>query len=156
MSCQIIVEDPHRAARNMRSSSYSRYEPSSYRRNRTDFWQTVWDKFQYCLLVLASMILGVGLANGLDWVDDKYSICAKVKTYFSSASKDASKNESVKRCEREFERDVPVSQNSRYFVTCPFCSTQFDVTELGTRYFVFDCHCPNPNCMRVFRVENRY
>jgi len=66
------------------------------------------------------MILGVGLANGLDWVDDKYSIREKVKAYFSSASKDAPKNESVKRCEREFERDVPVSQNSRYFVTCPF------------------------------------
>lgn len=156
MSCQIIVEDPHRTARNMRSSSYSRCETSSYRRNRTNFWQTVWDKFQYCIPVLASVILGVGLVHGLDWVDDKYLIRAKVKAYFSSASKDSSKNESEKRCEREWERNVPVSQRSRYFVTCPFCSTQFDVTEIGTRYFVFDCQCSNPNCMRVFRVENRY
>ena len=156
MSCQIIVEDPHRAVRNIRASSYSRHEPSSYLRNSAGFWQTVWDKFKYSVPALGGIILGLGLVYGLDWVDDKYSIVSRVKAYFSSASNEISKNESSKYCQQELGQDVPASQNSSYFIVCPVCGTQFDVTEFARRYSAFDCDCPNMNCRRILHVENNH
>lgn len=119
-------------------------------------WLTVWDKFKYLVPALGGIILGLGLVYGLDWVDDKYSIRAKVKAYFSSASEDATKNESIKCCERGLVQDVPVSQKSSYFVVCPFCGTQFDVTEFVQRYSAFDCDCPNVNCRLILHVENSH
>jgi len=156
MSCQIIVEDPHRAARNMRVSSYSRYEPSSYLRNSAGFWQTVWDKFKNSVPSLGGIILGLGLVYGLNWVDDKYSIVSRVKAYFSSTSDEIPQNESSKYCQRELEQDVPASRNSSYLIVCPVCGTQFDVTEFAQRYSAFDCDCPNVNCRRILHVENNH
>jgi len=145
---------PRRVGRNMDASSYNRYESSSYLRNSAGFWQTVWGKFKYSVPVLGGMIFGLWLVYGLDWVDDKYSIVSRVKAYFSSASDEISKNESSKYCQRELEQDVPASQNSSYFIVCPVCGTQFDVTEFAQRYSAFDCDCPNVNCRRILHVEN--
>lgn len=142
----------YRAARNMRSSSCSRYEPSSYRRYRTDFWKSVWDKFQYCIPVLAGMILGFGLVHGLDWVDDKYSIRAKVKAYFSGESEVAAKDELAMQYGRDLLHETSAPQTTAIVrLTCCSCGTVFDFYRHRDDAKEFWASCPS--CYSNLRCE---
>lgn len=152
MRRQIIVEDPHRTARNRRAPSYISYEPAYYVSNRRSFWEVAWDKSKDFVQVLACAILISGILYGLNWIDDKYSIVSKAKAYFSQVSEPTSKNASAKSHNREYQQEVPISQTKRLTVSCCVCNTQFDATQFS-HYAAFDCDCPG--CGSILHVENQ-
>lgn len=148
---EVIVEDPHRPARNRNTPTYARYEPSPYIRNRPGFWEVVWDKLKDLVPMLGGIILGLGIVYGLNWLDDKYSICAKAKAYFSGASEAATKDELEAHYDQGLSQEAPPSPTT-WTIICCVCNARLDASHLR-HLRSFDCSCPN--CGSNLHVENQ-
>ena len=137
---EVIVEDPHRPSRNRYVPAHTRYEPSSYISDRPGFWEVMWDKSKDFALLLAGAVLMIGIINVMNWVDDKYSICAKAKAYISGESKEATKSKTATHYERglQGEKTLPPTALT---ITCCECNSFLDASAYG-HLSSFSCVCP--------------
>ena len=142
---------PHRAVRNRCEPSYIPNELTTCISNRTAFCRTVWDKLKDLVPMLGGIILGLGIVYGLNWLDDKYSICAKAKAYFSGASEAATKDEPEAHYDQGLSQEAPPSPTT-WTIICCVCNARLDASHLR-HLRSFDCSCPN--CGSSLHVENQ-
>ena len=142
---------PHRAVRNRCEPSCIRNEPLPYIGNRAGFWEAALGKLKDFVPMLGGLLLGVGVVYGLNWLDDKYSICARAKAYFSGASEVATMNESEAHYDRELWQEVSASPTT-WTIICCVCSSRLDASHLR-HLRSFDCSCPN--CGSNLHVETQ-
>ena len=145
----VIVEDPHRPLGNRYAPAYANYEPSPHISDRVGFWDAVWDKSKDLAAMLGGIILGVAILYCLNWVDDKYSICAKAKACISGVTKEPAGNEPSACYERGFSKEVSLSP-ATLTITCCACYARLDASAFQ-HLTAFSCVCPR--CGSSLNVE---